>query len=273
MDIQNVKPTKTNLRARPLKSGAEVEHGHTFRKTPSVQPTAVNLSAIQKNVSQEAADCTELTIDGYRILSPLAVDSGEADLYLCQSVDGVQYCLLVHSGNKGVQILVRHVLAGITQPVDDAALNLGMRKNCMDRCVKPCQIVGTDDENIFNPSVFQPIQYSCPELGALVFANQRAQDIFPAIQIDPDGNVYCFLHNLPFAADMVVDCSPKYHGIDRFQRPLLPLVGDGQNLVRDPADRAVRDRYAVNILNMGFNIAGGHALGRTWAGFPTQCPD
>ena len=109
----------------------------------------------------------------------------------------------------------------------------------MDRCVKPCQIVGTGDENIFYPSVFQPVQYSCPELGALVFANPHAQDIFPAIQTDANRNVDCFLHNLPFAADMVVDGIQKYHSIDRFQRPLLPLFDDGQNLVRDPADRAV----------------------------------
>ena len=103
----------------------------------------------------------------------------------------------------------------------------------MDRCVKPCQIVGTGNENIFNPSVFQPVQYSCPELGALVFANPHPQNIFPAIQVDPDGNVDCFLHNLPFAADMVVNGIQKYHSVDRFQRPLLPLFGDGQNLVRD----------------------------------------
>ena len=80
---------------------------------------------------------------------------------LPKGVQSVHGCLLVHSGinrlqigHKGFQILVRHVLAGITQLI-------------------------------------------------------------------------------------VVDCIQKYHGIDRFQRPLLPLPGDRQNLVRDPADRAV----------------------------------
>ncbi len=51
-------------------------------------------------------------------------------------------------GHKGFQILVRHVLAGIAQLVDDAVLDLGLRKNCVDRCVKPCQIVGTGNKNV-----------------------------------------------------------------------------------------------------------------------------
>lgn len=115
MDIQNVKPTEINLQARPPKSGAEVEHGHTFRETPSVQPTAVNLSAIQ-NTATQAADCTGLTIDGYRILSPLAVDSGEADLYLCQSADGVQYCLKHYKRVDRIDETIRRVLQQIDTP-------------------------------------------------------------------------------------------------------------------------------------------------------------
>lgn len=69
--------------------------------------------------------------------------------------------------------------------------------------------------------------------------NSHAQDIFPAIQIDTNGNVYCFLHNLPFAADVVVDGIQKHHRIDGLQRPLLSLFGDGKNLIRDPAYSAV----------------------------------
>lgn len=112
MDIQNVKPTEINLRARPPKSGAEVENRRTFQETPSVQPTAVNLSAIQKTAPQ-AADCTGLTIDGYRILSPLAVDSGEADLYLCQSADGAQYCLKHYKRVDRIDEAIRRVLQQI----------------------------------------------------------------------------------------------------------------------------------------------------------------
>lgn len=40
----------------------------------------------------------------------------------------------------------------------------------------------------------------------------------------------------------------------------MPLLGDGQTLVRDSADCAVRYRNAVDILNMSFNITGSHTL-------------
>ena len=41
----------------------------------------------------------------------------------------------------------------------------------------------------------------------------------------------------------------------------LPFLGDGQDLIRDPADRRVRNLYAVNIPNVHFDISGGHTLG------------
>ena len=52
-------------------------------------------------------------------------------------------------------------------------------------------------------------------------------------------NVYCFLYDLPFAADMVVDRIQKNYGIDRFQRPLLPFFRHRQDLIRDSAHRSV----------------------------------
>jgi len=45
------------------------------------------------------------------------------------------------------------------------------------------------------------------------------------------------------------------------QRPLLPFLCDRQNLIRNAAYRRIRDIYAVNILDMCFDIAGCHALG------------
>ena len=61
-------------------------------------------------------------------------------------------------------------------------------------------------------------------------------------------------------ADMIVDGIQKYHGVDGFQRPLLPLFGDGQNLVHDTANRAVLNGGATDVLNVGFDVTGGHTL-------------
>ena len=103
--------------------------------------------------------------------------------------------------------------------------------HCVKPCQKPCQIVCACNENILYAPVFQAVEYSCPEFSALIFTNPHAKNVFPAIQIDSNGDVHCFLHDLSFAADLVVDGIQKNHGVDGLQGPLLPLSGDGQDLV------------------------------------------
>ncbi len=110
----------------------------------------------------------------------------------------------------------------------------------MDSCVKSRKIVGTGNENVLYTAVFQTIQYGCPELGALIFADPHPQNIFSAVQIYANGNVNGLLHDLALAADMVVNGVQEHHRIDGLQRPLLPLLGDGKDLVCDPAYGAVR---------------------------------
>src|SRR5699024_4616491 len=123
------------------------------------------------------------------------------------------------------------------------------------------KIVGTGNENVLYTAVFQAIQYGCPELGTLVFADPHPQNIFPAVQIDANGNVNGLLHDLALAADVVVNGVQEHHRIDGLQRPLLPLFGNGKDLVCDPAYGAVRYRNPIDVLDMSLNIAGGHALG------------
>ena len=96
-------------------------------------------------------------------------------------------------------------LGHLAQLVDDTVLNLGLREYRVNGRVKPCEIVRADNKNVLYTAVFQTVQYDCPELDALIFADPHSQNIFPTVQVYPNGNVYCFLHDLPFAADMVVD--------------------------------------------------------------------
>ena len=93
----------------------------------------------------------------------------------------------------------------------------------MGQSLRSCQIACADNETILHASVSQSVKYGGPILGALIFPNPHAQDIFPAIQIDSNGNIDCLFHNLPLAADMVVDGIQKYHRIDTLQGPLLPF--------------------------------------------------
>jgi len=51
--------------------------------------------------------------------------------------------------------------------------------------------------------------------------------------------VNCLFHDLSFAADVVVDGVQKDHSVDRLQGTLLPFLGNGENLIRDPADGGI----------------------------------
>ena len=62
---------------------------------------------------------------------------------ISKGAQSIQGCLLIYGGIDGLQIghkgfwvLVEHILAGITQLVDDTVLDLGLRKSRMDRSVK-----------------------------------------------------------------------------------------------------------------------------------------
>ena len=101
--------------------------------------------------------------------------------------------------------------------MNHAVLNLRFREHCMDGCIETSQIICTCDKNILYAPIPQTIQYGRPELCALILADPHPQNIFAAIQIKADGNVYCFLYDLLFTMDMVVDCVQKNYGIDRFQ--------------------------------------------------------
>lgn len=60
---------------------------------------------------------------------------------------------------------------------------------------------------------------------------------------------------------MAVDGIQKYHGVNGFQGELLPFASHRQDLVRDPADRAVRAGNAVDLLDVCFNVPHRHPLG------------
>ena len=60
---------------------------------------------------------------------------------------------------------------------------------------------------------------------------------------------------------MVVDGIEKNDRVDGLQRPLLPFFCDGQDLIRNAAYGRIGHLYAVDILDMRFDITRGHALG------------
>ena len=123
--------------------------------------------------------------------------------------------------------------------MDDTILNFSFGENRLNGCGKAGEIVGAGNQDILYAPVFQAIEYRCPEFGALIFTDPHTQNVLLAVQIDTNGNVDSFLDDLAFTAHMVVDGIQKYHRIDALQRPLLPFLCDGENLICDAAYRCI----------------------------------
>ena len=123
--------------------------------------------------------------------------------------------------------------------MDDTILNLSFGEHRLNGCGKAGEIVSAGNQDILYAPVSQAIQDRSPELGAFIFAYPHTQNVLFSIQIDPNGNVDSFLDDLPFAAHMVMDGIQEYHRIDALQRPLLPFLCDGKNLICDAAYRCI----------------------------------
>ena len=144
--------------------------------------------------------------------------------------------------------------------MNDAVLDFRFRIHRLNRRRKAVQVVRTGNENILNAPVFQAVEYGGPEFRALILTNPHPQDILPAIEIDTDSDIDSLFHDLSFTANMVMNCVQKDNRVDRLQRPLLPLLCLGKDLIRNAADRGIRDLYTINIPHVSFNVAGSHTL-------------
>lgn len=144
--------------------------------------------------------------------------------------------------------------------MDDAVLDLDLWEGGVDGCIKSRQIVCAGDEIILYAPVFQAVSTVVQNLALSFSPTHIPRTSFRPSRLTPMACTLLSSQPALRCGHDIVDGIQKYHGVDGLQRPLLPLFGDGQNLVRDSADRAVRDRNAVDVLNVSFNVAGGHTL-------------
>ena len=116
------------------------------------------------------------------------------------NLPSVNVAITVFGLNSGAYIseIMRSGIQSVDEGQMEGGRSVGLSfSTTMLRIVIPQAI-----KNILYTPVFQAIEDGCPELGTFVFTNPHSQNIFLAIQIDSNGNVHCFFHNLPFAVDM-----------------------------------------------------------------------
>ena len=78
-------------------------------------------------------------------------------------------------------------------------------ENSFDGLGKSRQIIDTRNQNIGYPTMVDAIQNRSLEFGILIFIDIHAQYIFSAFQIDTSDNIYCFLDDLSFTVDMIMN--------------------------------------------------------------------
>ena len=89
----------------------------------------------------------------------------------------------------------RQYTSGIADLVDDAVLDLRFWEHSLNGGGEASEVICTGNEDILHTAVAQTVENSGPVLGALIFTYPHAQYVFPAIQIDSNGDIdrfFCF---------------------------------------------------------------------------------
>ena len=73
--------------------------------------------------------------------------------------------------------------------MDNAVLDFRLGKYGFNGSGKPGQIVRAGNENVLNSAAFQAVDFRCPVSGAFIFTDPHAKNVFPAVQINADGNI------------------------------------------------------------------------------------
>ena len=125
---------------------------------------------------------------------------------------------------EGLTVFVRHILQGVADLMDDAALVFRLWESGLDRLTNPGQSVSTDDQDVFHSAVLKAVEDGQPVLGALVIADLNRQDILFAFAADSQDNVGRHLPDDHVVTDGVVDRVDVEDGVDVVEGPVLPVL-------------------------------------------------
>ena len=114
--------------------------------------------------------------------------------------------------------------------MDNAALIFCLREGCLDRFTDPCQSIGADNQDIFNPAVFEAVQDGEPVLGTFVIADFNRQDFLLSFAVDSKDDISRQLFDNPVITDRVMDRIDEQDRINLVKRPVLPFFDLRQEL-------------------------------------------
>lgn len=120
--------------------------------------------------------------------------------------------------------------------MDDTALYICLRINCLDCLLKAGKPVNTEEQDVLYPTVFQIIEHLELELGGPVCTGRDAQDVLISIQGDTRDNIGGPAQNTAILPDFIMDAVYKDERVDRIKGAGLPLFDFRQDTVCELAD-------------------------------------
>jgi hypothetical protein len=144
--------------------------------------------------------------------------------------------------------------------VHDAGQDEGGRPDLTDRVGQALQPVADQHQHILDAAVLDLGEDLQPELRALAaLAGPQAEDVAGALGGDGQGHVDGAVDHRA-VADLDVDGVDEDDRVDGVQRPVLPLGHAVHDLVGDRGDRLAGDLHAIDLRQVGLDLAGGQAL-------------
>ena len=145
--------------------------------------------------------------------------------------------------------------------MNDATLNLCVRKSRFNSLSETCQTVHAEQKYIFNPTSFELVQHIQPKFTALIFANPYSENIFLTVEIDTQNYIRSLRDILMILLDFVMDCIHKNKRKYSFKRSILPCSHIGHNLLTYLADKLGGDFYIIQIFDLFGTITLAHSAG------------
>src|SRR5512134_1714474 len=145
--------------------------------------------------------------------------------------------------------------------MNDAGRDRRFRANDGDYLGEALQAIDDGDQDVADAAGLQLVHHLQPELRSFALLDPQPEHVFLAVDIERQRDVHRFVANQAVVADFDPERVEEDHGINRIERPVLPLPNLLENGIGDPADQIGRDLDAIKLLQVALNLAHRHAAG------------
>ena len=132
-----------------------------------------------------------------------------------------------------LSVLPIHVIQAVANQVHDAGLDHGLRKHRLYGLGKTAQAINHANQNILCAACLEIVEHFEPELSTLGLLNPQPQHILATAGIHPKRQLHRLVLDRPLVANLQAQRVKENHRVHGLQRPGLPLLCLGHDLIRD----------------------------------------